>query len=257
LPAYSCTGEKIVQTNNPAFQGDIFTDWAIADRRATTMTVQGTAVKTLVLLAVLSGTFAWSWNQAGRGVPIMPLLLGSMAAGAVVGWVTIFWRNLAVYTAPVYAALQGAFLGTFSHVVSTRYQGIAFQAIALTLTTLFCMLVLYGTRAVRVTEKFRAGVIAATGAVVLFYLGSMLLSLFGMNQGVALIQSSSLLGIGISLVVVGLAAFNLLLDFDYIERNASAGAPKTLEWYGAFGLIVTLVWLYLEILRLLRKLQDR
>lgn len=246
-----------MQTNNPAFQGDIFTDWAVSDRRATTMTVQGTAVKTLVLLTVLTGTFAWAWGQAGRGVPNLPLMVGAMLGGMVVGVVTVFWKNLAPYTAPVYAALEGAFLGSFSYWVELQYKGIAFQAVALTLATLFCMLVLYSTRAVRVTDQFRTGVIAATGAVGLFYGIAFLMSIFGMHQGVALIQSSSLLGIGISLVVVGLAAFNLLLDFDYIERTSAAGAPKTLEWYGAFGLLVTLVWLYLEVLRLLRKLQDR
>jgi uncharacterized YccA/Bax inhibitor family protein len=162
----------------------------------------------------------------------------------------------------VYAALEGVFLGALSQVIQLQYQekypqygGIALQAVSLTVGVLFVMLFLYGARIIRVTDKLRIGIVMATGALCFFYLITALLSFFGVM--VPLVFSATPLGIGFSLFVVGLAAFNLLLDFDFIEHCANAGAPKYMEWYGAFGLIVTLVWLYLEILRLLRKLADQ
>jgi len=243
-----------VKTNNPAFNAEIFQQYAhgygyAADRPAG-MTVQGAVSKTFLLLAILSATALWAWSQAAQAQITMGLVFGSAIGGAVVALVTIFKPTLASWTAPVYAALEGVFLGALSQIIETRYNmpGIAMQAVAATSCTLFVMLVLYGTRTIRVTDKLRAGIIAATGALCLIYVGMMVLRLFGMNVQFP----TGGLGIGLSLVVVGLAAFNLLLDFDMIEQGAAAGAPKSMEWYGAFGLIVTLVWLYLEILRLLR-----
>ena len=153
--------------------------------------------------------------------------------------------------------LEGLFLGAISNVINQRYPGknLASQAVLLTAATLIMMLILYGTRIIRVTQKLTAGIVAATGAVMLVYLASMVLSLFHVT--VPVIHSATPLGIAFSVFVVGLAAFNLLLDFDFIERGSSRGMPKAMEWYGAFGLLVTLIWLYLEIVRLLSKLQDR
>src|SRR5262249_20806852 len=176
----------------------------------------------------------------------------------------IFRPTAAPVTSPIYAALEGTFLGAFSQIIESslnarfpdgRFQGIAMQAVILTSGVLFFMLFVYQTRLIRVADELRAGIVMATGALCLFYLITILLSFFGVAM--PLVFSSSPMGIGFSVLVVGLAAFNLLLDFDFIEQGAYHQAPKSLEWYGAFGLIVTLVWLYLEVLRLLRKLADQ
>ena len=162
-------------------------------------------------------------------------------------------------TAPIYAALEGVFLGALSQIIEmrfhVRYPGIALQAVGLTAGVTFVMLFIYATGLIRVTDKLRSGIVMATGALCLFYLITMVMSFFGAQM--PLVWSASPMGIGFSLLVVGLAAFNLLLDFDFIEKAAEYGAPKYMEWYGAFGLMVTLVWLYLEVLRLLRKLADQ
>lgn len=244
-----------MRTSNPAFSETIYADWAKADRRGNVMTVQGTAQKTFLLLIILTATAAWSWTQAGRGAINGPLLMGSAIVGFVVALVTIFRPTVAPYTAPLYAAVEGVFLGAISNLLNQRYPGIASQAVGLTFATLFCMLLVYGTGLVRVTDRLRTGIMAATGAVALVYLISMVLRLFGVQ--VPYIHDAGPIGIAFSLFVVGLAAFNLLLDFDFIEHGARTEAPKYLEWYGAFGLMVTMIWLYLEILQLLRKLQDR
>ena len=244
-----------LKSNNPAFNADTYRQFEhdFATPRAMTMTVQGSISKTFLLLAILSAGAIWSWTQASQGQMSQGLLIGSAIAGAVVALVTIFKPTVAPWTAPVYAALEGVFLGALSLFIEKRYYpGIAMQAVALTSCTLFVMLVLYGTRTIKVTDKLRGGIMAATGALCMVYLIIMALNLFGMH--VAFPRGG--LGVGISLFIVGLAAFNLLLDFDMIEQGAAAGAPKSMEWYGAFGLIVTLVWLYLEVLRLLRNISD-
>lgn len=244
-----------MRTSNPAFSDTIYADWAAVDQRGTVMTVQGTVLKTLVLLIILMATATWSWTQAGVGAISMPLLFGSAIVGFVVAMITIFRPTVSPYTGPLYAAAEGVFLGAISNLLNQRYPGIASQAVGLTFATLFCMLLVYGTGLVRVTDRLRTGIVAATGAVALVYIVSMLLRLFGMQ--VPYIHDAGPIGIAFSLFVVGLAAFNLLLDFDFIEQGARVGAAKYLEWYGAFGLMVTLIWLYLEILHLLRKIQDR
>jgi uncharacterized YccA/Bax inhibitor family protein len=170
--------------------------------------------------------------------------------------ITMFKPTVAPWTAPLYAALEGVLLGAISQVIEQRYKGgIAVQAVSLTCGVLFIMLFMYATRIIRVTDKLRMGIVVATSALCLFYLVAMVLSFF--HVGVPLLFSSSIYGIGFSLFVVGLAAFNLLLDFDFIEKASQTSAPKYMEWYGAFGLMVTLVWLYLEILRLLMKLASQ
>lgn len=245
-------------SGNPAFSQDMFAGYeqVYGAPRSTVMTVQGTMSKTFLLLAILSGAALWSWNAMSGGSLAPGILFGSAILGFVLALVTIFKPTVAPWTAPVYAAMEGVFLGGLSQVVEMRfhkvYPGIALQAVALTVGTLLIMLFLYGSGTIRVTERLKSGVIMATGAVCLFYVVSMVLSLFGVT--VPLVFSATPLGIGFSLFVVGLAAFNLLLDFDFIEEASRREAPKYMEWYGAFGLIVTLVWLYLEMLRLLQKI---
>jgi uncharacterized YccA/Bax inhibitor family protein len=236
--------------------------YGVERTRSTVTTVQGSVAKTFLLLAILSFTALLSWNFFGTPQFPQVLLPISAIGGFVVAMITIFRPTAAPVTGPLYAALEGVFLGAISRLYDIHYAakfagtgGIALQAVMLTAGTLFVMLFVYSTGLVRVTEKLKAGIITATGALALFYIVTMLLSLFGVRM--PLVFSASPLGIGFSLFVVGLAAFNLLLDFDFIEKAAYAGAPKYMEWYGAFGLMVTLIWLYLEILRLLAKLSDR
>jgi len=158
-------------------------------------------------------------------------------------------------TTPLYAAFEGLLLGGLSLVFEARYPGIVINAVGLTLGTLAVLLLAYSSGLIRPSENFKLGVVAATGAVALLYFVSMVMGFFG--KTIPFIHDSGPIGIGFSLFVVGLAALNLVLDFDFIERGAAMGAPKYMEWFGAFGLLVTLVWLYVEILRLLAKLQDR
>jgi len=169
--------------------------------------------------------------------------------------VTIFKKEWAGITAPIYALVEGVFLGIISALFEQKYPGIVTQAVMLTFGTLFCLLLAYKSKLIKVTQNFRLGVIAATGAVALFYFLSLILGFFGIH--IPFIHQSGPLGIGFSLVVVVIASLNLVLDFDFIEQGAQMGAPRYMEWYGAFGLLVTLIWLYLEILRLLAKLNSR
>lgn len=231
--------------------------------RSTTMTVQGAATKTMVLLGIMAATAAWSWSSFARGDMAFGVVAISGIAGFAVSLITIFKPTTAPVTAPIYAAFEGVFLGAISQVIQVRYQdrfpgsgGIVLQAVSLTAGVLCVMMFVYATRLIRVTDKLRLAVVSATMAVALFYVASMVLRLFGVGTP-ALFAANPLIGIGFSLFVVGLAAFNLLLDFDFIEKAAAHEAPKYMEWYGAFGLMVTLIWLYIEILRLLMKLADR
>jgi len=253
-----------VATSNPAFSNDVFNQYnpAVGVSRSSVMTVQGTVGKTSLLLAILSACGIWSWNLAVRdgGQAHMPLAMAGGIGGFVIALLAIFRPTMAPWTAPLYAAAEGVFLGVISQVIQASLgdrapNGIVFQAISLTVSVLCVMLFLYGARIVRVTDKFRTGVIMATGALALFYILTMVLSLFGVQM--PFVFGSGGIGIGFSLFVVGLASVNLLLDFDMIEQGARSEAPKYMEWYGAFGLLVTLVWLYLELLRLLRKFADQ
>lgn len=239
-----------MKSSNPALKLDdgLFSRSLLKDER---MTIQGTVNKTgFLLLIVLIGA-AISW---GTSNPNLWIMVGSIG-GLVMALVTIFKKEWAPTTAPIYAFLEGLFLGAISSLFEASYPGIAFQAIGLTFGTLAGMLVAYKSGTIQATENFKMGVVAATGGIMLFYLGSFIFSLFGF--GMPSVFGSGLLGIGFSLFVVVIAALNLVLDFDFIEQSAKRGAPKYLEWYGAFGLMVTLIWLYLEILRLLAKLQSR
>jgi uncharacterized YccA/Bax inhibitor family protein len=173
----------------------------------------------------------------------------------VVALVTIFKKSWAGVTGPIYALLEGLFLGGISAIFEARYPGIVIQAVSLTFGTLLVLLVAYTSRVIRPSENFKLGIVAATGGIALIYMASFVLGLFGVSM--PYIHDNGLIGIGFSLFVVVIAALNLVLDFDFIENGASQGAPKYMEWYGAFGLMVTLIWLYIEILRLLAKLRRR
>jgi uncharacterized YccA/Bax inhibitor family protein len=182
-------------------------------------------------------------------------MLGGALLGFVIALVTVFKRTWAPISAPIYALCQGLFLGGISAILDKSYPGIAIQAISLTFGVMFVMLLAYKFRIIRATRGFKLGVIAATGGIVIVYLVNMVMGFFG--RQIYFLNSAGPWGIGISLFIVVIAALNLILDFDMIENAARMGAPKYMEWYGAFGLMVTLVWLYLEILRLLSKMRRR
>jgi uncharacterized YccA/Bax inhibitor family protein len=183
-------------------------------------------------------------------------MIGGIFGGLVVGFLTIIKKNWAPITAPIYALLEGLFLGGISAVFNRSYPGIAMQAITLTFGVMFVMLLAYKFQIIRATRGFKLGVIAATGGIAVVYLVNMIMSLFFHTQ-MSFLYAATPLGIGISLFVVIIAALNLILDFDMIETAARMGAPKYMEWYGGFGMMVTLIWLYLEILRLLGKVRQR
>ena len=220
------------------------------------MSIEGTVNRAYVLLLVL---------MAGVGVTMVveePAVAGLTALGAfgglVVALVTVFRKTWAPITAPIYAFLEGLLVGGVSLFAESMYPGIVLPAVSLTFGTLFALLTAYRSGLIKVTENFRLGVAAATGAIVVVYLAQFVLGLFGVQLPMLhdAIFGAGWLGIGVSAVVIVIAALNLVLDFDFIERGAAEGAPKYMEWYGAFGLLVTLVWLYLEILRLLMKLRS-
>jgi len=223
-----------------------------------TMTVNGTINRALILLLCALATAAWTWMQFFESrdpAVVAPYILGGAIGGMVVAFVTVFKQHWSPFTAPIYALLEGLFLGGISAMFELRFPGIAMESVALTFGVCLCMLIAYRTGLLRASQKFTVGVIAATGAIALLYLVTMLLGFFGVQ--VPAIYGSGPVGILFSLAVVVIASLNLILDFSFIEQGASQGAPKYMEWYGAFGLMVTLVWLYLEILRLLAKLRDR
>jgi uncharacterized YccA/Bax inhibitor family protein len=222
------------------------------------MTVQGTATKSIILLLllVISSSFVWKMFMESTNPQIVaPWMLGGAIGGFIVALITMFKKEWSMFTAPVYAILEGLFIGGISAIFEAKFSGIVFQAVTLTFGTLFCLLIAYKTRLITVSEKFKLGVVAATGAIGIFYLLSMILGMFGVNM--PFVNGSGGLSIAISLFIVVIAALNLVLDFDFIETAADQGAPQYMEWYGAFGLMVTLIWLYIEILRLLSKLQSR
>ena len=245
----------IIRSNNPVLKQNAF-----AGQLATgeAMTIQGTVNKTGLLLLFVVVSAAWTWGLGHSETPqsAFPWMIGGALGGFVVALVTVFKKNWAPISAPIYALLEGLFLGGISAVLDRTYHGIAVQAVSLTFGVMFIMLLAYKFGIIRATRGFKLGIIAATGGIALVYLVNMVMRAFFHTQITAL-YSSSPLGIGISLFIVIIAALNLIIDFDMIENAARMGAPKYMEWYGAFGLMVTLIWLYLEILRLLSKVRDR
>ncbi|HUP40908.1 MAG TPA: Bax inhibitor-1/YccA family protein [Vicinamibacterales bacterium] len=243
-----------MRSGNPALHADTFTR-APALPGAQQMTLGGTVNKTALSLFILLIAASYVWNR-GASDPALPIwIIGGVIGGLVMAIATMFKKTWAPVTTPAYAAFEGVALGGISVVFESMYPGLVSQAVFLTFGTLAALLLAYRSGLVKATENFKLGVVAATGGVALIYLLSFILGFFGMR--VPVIHSSSTWGILFSLFVVVIAALNLVLDFDFIETGVERGSPKYMEWYGAFGLLVTLVWLYLEILNLLAKLQGR
>jgi uncharacterized YccA/Bax inhibitor family protein len=245
-----------MRTSNPALNERAFQGERAVLGEA--MTLQGTVNKTGVLLICAVATAAWTWNlflHSHSPQSVMPLALVGGIGGLIVAMVTIFKKQWAGITAPIYALLEGLVLGSISAMLEVRFPGIAIQAVSLTFGTLVILLLAYRSGLIAVTEKFRLGVIAATGGIALFYIVEIVLGFFGIHF--TAVNGSGAIGIGFSVFVVIIAALNLVLDFDFIETGVRVGAPKYMEWYGAFGLMVTLIWLYFEILRLLSKIRSR
>jgi uncharacterized YccA/Bax inhibitor family protein len=252
----------LMKTSNPALGENTFRDISraqyggVIDDTAR-MTLSGTVNKTGILLICAMASAAWVWHtflQSHDPADIMPSMFIGAIGGFIFALVTIFKKEWSPVTSPIYALLEGLVLGGLSALLELRYPGIAIQAVALTFGTLFVLLLAYRSGLIKVTQKFRLGIIAATGGIAVFYLVMMLMSFFGLHT-FSVVNGSGPIGIGFSLFVVAIAALNLVLDFDFIEQGVNYGAPKYMEWYGAFGIIVTLVWLYLEILRLLSKMR--
>ena len=251
-----------MRSGNPALKASTFLDLgsgAVVSSPAGTMSLNGTVNRTALLLVLTLGAALWPWSQLfanPSAMNPMPYVLVGGLGGLVVAMVTIFKKTWAPVTAPLYALLEGLFVGAISAVFEMRYPGIVIQAVGLTFGTLAALLLAYRSGLIRATENFKLGVVAATGGIALLYLVNLGMRLFGFD-GFGFIHEGSTIGIVFSLFVVTIAALNLVLDFDFIEQGVEAGAPKYMEWYAAFGLLVTLVWLYMEILRLLSKLQSR
>ena len=252
-----------MRSGNPALNENTFLDvgsgQVVSRDPGQVMTLNGTVNKTGLLLLMCVATAAYTWNMytgpESMGL-LMPYLLVGGIGGFIVALVTVFKKEWSPITAPLYALLEGLFLGGISVFFEAQFPGIVMQAVMLTLGVLASLLLAYKSGLIRATENFKLGVVAATGGIALLYLINLGLRLFGF-EGFGFIHESSAMGIAFSVFVVIIAALNLVLDFDFIESGAEAGAPKYMEWYGAFGLVVTLIWLYLEILRLLAKLQSR
>ena len=247
-------GHLALRSGNPALGAGTFQDVVAVDYEKP-MTVMGTVHKTAICLALLMLTAFYTWSLPVGDPRVGAFTLVGFLGGFVLALVTVFKKTAAPYTTPAYALLEGLALGGVSRVFEAQVPGIVNQAVFLTFGTLAALLLAYRSGLIKPTENFKLGVAAATGGIFIFYLISLGLGLFGVQM--PLLHSSSPLSILLSLGIVVIAALNLVLDFDFIEQGAERGAPRFMEWYGAFGLLVTLIWLYLEILRLLSKLQSR
>jgi uncharacterized YccA/Bax inhibitor family protein len=252
---------NLTKSSNPVLGSSVFNK-VQAGTQSDVMTIEGTVNKTglMFLILVFAAIFTWrkffgafdySSPEAAFSV-VAPWLIGGGIGGFIVAIITVFSPRYSNITAPIYAVLEGLFLGGISAFFESRYPGLVMRAVALTFGVFLIMLFLFRSGKIRATGKFRMAIMAATGGIALIYLISFIAGFFGASFN--FLHGSGIMGIGFSLVVVAIAALNLILDFDFIQRGASERAPKIMEWYGAFGLMVTLVWLYIEILRLLSKL---
>ncbi|MBX2993911.1 MAG: Bax inhibitor-1/YccA family protein [Bdellovibrionaceae bacterium] len=246
-----------MRTSNPALSESTFQNFSTAGDQ-TTMTIQGTVLKSFLLIFLVIASAALSWSKAfpdGWGADVAPVIpvwyLPAIIGAFIVALVIIFKKNTAPLLAPVYAVLEGATLGALSALFEFRYPGIVVQAVLGTCGTFLALLLAYQSGLVKATENFKLGVVAATGGIALVYVINFVMNFFGMS--VPYLHDGGPIGIGLSVFIVIVAALNLVLDFDFIEKGAEQNAPKFMEWYAAFGLLVTLIWLYLEILRLLGK----
>jgi uncharacterized YccA/Bax inhibitor family protein len=248
-----------LRTNNPVLRDKTFQN--LAATTGEPMTVNGTIARTGLLLVLMLITGAWTWHRfmlaggtldpAAGVAAVQPFLWGGLIVGFVLALVGSFKPNWTPVTAPLYALAEGTFLGGISAMFEVQYHGIVLQAIMASVGVMVVMLLIYRSGLIKVTDKFRIGVIAATGGIVLLYLVQWGIMAFTHGAGMSFISGSGPMAIGFSILVVCLAALNLVLDFDLIERGVEQGAPRYMEWYCAFALMVTLVWLYLELLRLL------
>ena len=213
----------------------------------------------LMLMVIAGAAYNWQLFQELKQSTMTILMMVGAIGGFVIALGITFKPNWAAYLAPAYGLLQGLFIGGISAIMNklfeAKYPGLVMQAVGLTFGVALAMFLLYNFRIIKATEKFKSVIIASTLGIGIFYLITMVLNMVGVN--VSFMHDSSLLSSGISLFVVGIAAMNLILDFDMIEQGAERGAPKFMEWYGAFGLLVTIVWLYIEMLKLLSKLGSR
>jgi uncharacterized YccA/Bax inhibitor family protein len=246
----------LFKSSNPALKSSAFESLAGTAHDSDVMTVQGAMNKSATLLLLLVAAAGLSWYALLANPALaLPLVIGGVVGGLVVAIILTFKKEWSPVLAPVYAILEGLALGAISLAYEAAFSGLVLTAIVLTIAVFAVMLFLYATRVIQVTQQFRVIIVAATAGIAVFYLLAFVLRFFGIEM--PLIHSTGTFGIIFSLVVVGIAAMNLALDFDFIEQGAQQGVPKYMEWYSAFGLLVTLVWLYLEILRLLSKLRSR
>lgn len=245
---------KLMRTGNPVLNDTTFRGATLTGERR--MTLTGTVNATLMFVTLLLAAAMFTWNKASVDPGgAMVWVSGGAIAGLILALVTVFKKEWAMWTGSLYAVAEGLLLGGLSAMYEAQFNGIVLQAVLLTAGVLFALLAAYSMRLIKATENFKLGVAAATGGIFLVYLATWILGFFGIQ--IPWIHESGLMGIGFSVFVVVIAALNLVLDFDFIERGCEQGAPKHMEWFAAFGLLVTLVWLYIEILRLLSKLAKR
>ncbi len=253
---------NLTKSSNPALKENIFhKDFSYSSEA---MTINGTMNKTGLMLLIVMAAAIFTWNKffaavavnpEGAASAVMPWVIVGGIGGLITALVTAFRPKSSGISAPIYAIFEGLLLGGLSAIFESMYSGIVMRAVALTLAVFLAMLFLYRSGIIKVTEKLKMGIFAATAGIAVVYLVSFIGGFFGMEF--SFLHGNSNFSIGFSLLVVAIAAFNLVLDFSFIENAAEQGAPKYMEWYGAFGLMVTLIWLYLEILRLLSKLASR
>lgn len=248
----------LFKSGNPTLSEKVFNrslEWQQTD----VMTEKGTLNKFGLMMILLLAAASFTWKAAADGKNIVPWIIGGAIAGLIIALVLVFKHQWASVLAPVYALAEGVFVGGvsafYNYAFAKTAPGIVMQAVGLTFGVVIAMFILYRTGVIKATEKFKMVVITATAGIALFYALSMILRIFGVDM--PLIHESTTMGIVFSLIVVAVAALNLILDFDMIQQGARQGAPKYMEWYGAFGLMVTIIWLYLEILRLLSKFAER
>jgi uncharacterized YccA/Bax inhibitor family protein len=250
----------IFKSGNPTLTEKIFST-TVADQQQGVMTARGAINKFGFLFLMVIAGAAYTWHLYYQGVTMQPYILGGAFGGLIIALVITFKRTWAPILAPLYGLLEGLFIGSLSAVINeafkAKYPGIVMQAVGLTMGVALAMFLLYNFRVIRATQRFKSIIFTATAGIAIFYLITWIVRLFGVQMDFMMIGNGSLLGIGISLFVVAIAALNLIMDFDMIEQGAEMGAPKYMEWYCAFGLMVTIVWLYVEILRLLSRFGSR
>ncbi len=242
------------RTSNPALNSNTFKNIVKKDslHLNKTMTIRGTVDKTALALCMLVISAYYSFSQAN-----LTLMMIGMGLGLILFFMTIFKKTWSPFTVPLYSISQGFVVGGISYFYNSQYEGIVLQAVLLTVLVLFSMLFAYRSKIIKPTENFKLGVFSALMAVFLLYILGFIMSFFGSGIPILNPNNSSLISIGFSVIIVIIGAFCLVIDFDFIEEGAEKGVPKYMEWYGAFGLLVTLIWLYLEIIKLLAKLRNR